>query len=82
MKKTVKIAFVLYFLFSDFLLFAQLGGGPGDEDDNGSTGLEGGDPPASPINVRLWIVVILGIIYAFLVLKKLNKIRKGLENKS
>ncbi|WP_396168552.1 hypothetical protein [Flavobacterium sp.] len=76
MKKLFKILILIYFLFTDFILFAQIGGGPGDEDDNGSTGLEGGDPPAAPINVRLWIFIIIGIAYAFLLFKRINKINK------
>ncbi|MFZ4106418.1 hypothetical protein [Flavobacterium sp.] len=79
MKKTTKIALVLYFLMTDFILFAQLGDGPGDEDNNGGTGLEGGDPPAAPINVRLWIFIIIGIAYAYLVYKKLNRIKRYKE---
>lgn len=79
MKKTIKIALVLYFLLTDFMLFAQLGGGPGDEDNNGNTGLEGGDPPAAPINVRLWIFIIIGVAYAYLVFKKINRIKQPKE---
>jgi len=79
MKKTIKIAMLLHFLLADFILFAQIGSGPGDEDNNGSTGLEGGDPPAAPINVRLWIFIILGIAYAYLAFKKINNIKRPRE---
>lgn len=79
MKKTIKIAMLLYFLLADFILFAQIGSGPGDEDNNGGTGLEGGDPPAAPINVRLWIFIIIGIAYAYLVFKKINNIKRPRE---
>ena len=76
MKKIIKIAIVVYLLFIDFAVFAQIGEGPGDEDDNGSTGLEGGDPPTAPINIRLWIFIIIGIAYAFLLFKKMNQIKR------
>lgn len=80
MKKLFKISILIYFLFTDFILFAQTGGGPGDEDNNGDTGLEGGDPPAAPINARFWIFVIIGVAYAFAIFKKINKM-KNLDDK-
>lgn len=75
MKKTLKIGLVLYFLMTNFMLFAQLGGGPGDDDNNGSTGLEGGDPPAAPINVWIWLFIIIAIAYAYLVFKRINRVK-------
>jgi hypothetical protein len=79
MKKIFKITILLCFLFADFISFAQLGGGPGDEDNNGIDGLEGGDPLAAVINGKLWIFIVLGIVYAFLVFKKLNEVKNPRE---
>ena len=50
MKKTYKIFIVFYYLFFNLISFAQIGSGPGDESNNGSSSLEGGDP----------VVVIIG----------------------
>jgi hypothetical protein len=48
-------------------MFAQ----PGDEDNNGGDGggLEGTDPAPAPINSKLVILVILGLVFAFYKLK-------------
>ena len=45
-------------LFSDFVVFSQIG----NNDDNGD--LEGNDPPAAPINSKLIFLAIAGIIFA------------------
>ena len=50
MKKTYKIFIVFYYLFFNLISFAQIGSGPGDENNNGGASLEGGDP----------VVVIIG----------------------
>jgi hypothetical protein len=76
MKKTYEIFIVLYFLFLNFITFAQIGAGPGDEDNNGGTALEGGDPPATSINSKLWILILLGIMYSFFLIER-NRKRKN-----
>ena len=77
MKKTFKIAMLFYFLFADFVLFAQAG--PGDEDNNGSTGLEGGDPPAAPINAKIWSLILIAIIYFYIMVKKRNRLNNDTD---
>jgi len=51
---------------SDFIMFAQ----PGDEDNNGGGGLEGTDPAPAPINSKIIILLIIGLIFAFYKIKK------------
>jgi hypothetical protein len=79
MKKIFKIAAVSYFLFFDFVLFAQVGG-PGDDDDNGGNGLEGGDPQQAPINGKLSILILLGIVYSFILIKRNSKQKIQVED--
>ena len=43
MKKSYKIVIVIYFIFLNCISFAQIGTGPGDENNNGSNSLEGPD---------------------------------------
>lgn len=66
MKKRNKVFLVIFSLFMDLLIYAQ----PTDEDNNGD--LEGGDPPAAPINTFLYILAVIGILYVFY---KVNKSR-------
>lgn len=70
MKKLFNLAIVVYFLLYDFIIFAQIGSGPADEDENGADGLEGGDPQTAPINVRLWLLILLVIVYSFVIFKR------------
>jgi hypothetical protein len=74
MKRIIKTLLVFYFLISDFILFAQIGSGPGDEDNNGSTGLEGGDPPAATINAKLWLLLLLALVYGITILRKKKRL--------
>jgi len=53
-----------------------IGSGPGDEDNNGNTSLEGGDPIATTINSKLWILILLGILYTFFMIKRNRYINK------
>jgi hypothetical protein len=69
MKDLSKIYLLAFLLFADFVAFAQ--GGPGN--DNGDGDLEGGDPPAAPINTKLILLVVLGLILAFYSFKKYRK---------
>jgi hypothetical protein len=67
MKNILKFYFVtLFLLASDFVAFAQ----PGDDDDGGGGGLEGGDPQPAPIDSKLIILLILGIIFVFYTYRK------------
>lgn len=49
----------IFFLLSNMVMFAV----PGDESENGD--LEGPEPTAAPINNKLFILIIAGILYAF-----------------
>ncbi|MEC4005430.1 signal peptidase [Flavobacterium sp. SUN052] len=69
MKNLIKICLFSFFLLSDFVMFAQ----PGDEDDNGGGGLEGTDPAPAPINSKIIILVIIGLVFAFYKLKNIPK---------
>ncbi len=61
MKKIYLTVLTAFFLLHDFRLFAQ--GGPGDDNDNGD--LEGNDPPATPINSKLFFLALAGIAFVF-----------------
>ncbi len=68
MKNTLKFYFVtLFFLAADFVAFAQ--GGPGDEGD-GEGGVEGGDPQPAPINSKLILLAIIGILFVVYTYRK------------
>lgn len=69
MKNLIKFGLFSFFLLSDFVMFAQ----PGDEDDNGGGGLEGNDPAPAPINGKLVILLVLGLVFAFYKLKNSPK---------
>jgi hypothetical protein len=63
MKNLIKFALLLFFLLSNFTLFAQ----PGDVGDGG---LEGDDPAPAPINSKIIYLAIVGIIYVAYTFKK------------
>ena len=66
MKNTLlKTYSTLFSLFSSFLLFAIP---PGDENDTGD--LETVDAPAAPINSKLFLLALAGIIFAYYTFKK------------
>jgi len=52
---------------SDFIAFAQ----PGDDDGGG--GLEGGDPEPAPIDSKLILLAITGILFAVYSFRKNRK---------
>ena len=67
MKNILKFYFVtLLLLASDFAAFAQ--GGPGDDDGGG--GLEGGDPQPAPINSKLILLAITGVLFVIYTFRK------------
>ncbi len=74
MKNIYKIVIVFYFLFLNLITFAQ--GGPGDENNIGSSNLEGGDTPTSPINSQLWILILIGVMYSFFIINRNRQIKK------
>jgi hypothetical protein len=57
MKNLLKFYILTFVLFSDYVLFAQPGG------DNGSGGLDGNDPPPSPINDKLILLALTGVLF-------------------
>ena len=63
-----KIYILSFLLLSDFLMFAQ----PGDDDGGG--GLEGNDPPATPINSKLVWLSVVAILFALYSFKKNRKV--------
>lgn len=66
MKNTLlKTYSILFCLFSSFLLFAIP---PADENETGD--LETVDAPAAPINGKLFVLAISGIIFAYYTFKK------------
>jgi hypothetical protein len=68
MKNIFKLYLLTFFILSDFIVFAQ----PGADDGTGN--LEGNDPPAAPINTKLILLLILGVIFAFVQIKKYRKV--------
>lgn len=68
MKNIFKLYLLTFFILSDFVVFAQ----PGSDD--GSGGLEGDDPPAAPINSKLILLLILGLVFAFIQIRKYKKV--------
>lgn len=59
MKSNLLKIYIFSFLFlTDFVVLAQ----PGTDDGGG--GLEDGDPPPAPINTKLVLLALFGILYA------------------
>lgn len=59
MNKKLLLAYCFtFFLVNDFVLFAQ----PGDDDDNG--GLDDVDPAPAPINSKIIILIVAGILFS------------------
>jgi hypothetical protein len=69
MKKLLKFYLLTFILLSDFVTYAQ----PGDDDGGGAGGLEGGDPQPAPINSKLILLAITGIIFAMHTFKRNRK---------
>lgn len=67
MKKLFKIYILSFILLSDFLVFAQPGA------DDGGGGLEGGDPQPAPINSKLIVLAITGILFVIYTFNKNKK---------
>ena len=66
--KLFNIYLIGFFLLSDFMMFAQ----PGTDD--GSGDLEGDDPAPAPINSKLIILGVIGIIYVYYTFYKKRKL--------
>ena len=69
MKNVYKFYLLTFVLFSDLVMFAQ----PGPGDDDGGGGLEGGDPAPVPINNKLIILAIMGILFIIYTFRKNKK---------
>ena len=67
MKKLLKFYLLSFILLSDLLIYAQ----PGDDDGGG--GLEGGDPEPAPINSKLILLAIAGILFVIYTFRKSEK---------
>lgn len=71
MKKTSSKFFLSFVcLFFNFIAFAQI---PATEDSEGC--LQCDDAPAAPINTKLLWLAIIGIIYAYSIFRKSQKIK-------
>lgn len=62
-----KFYIALFYMCSNFIIFAQPGSG------NGTGDLEGTDAPTAPINDYMWILVLAGLIFVFLKYKSYSK---------
>jgi hypothetical protein len=68
MKNNVfKLYLLSFFLFTDFISFAQ----PGQDQPGG--GLEGDDPSPAPINGKLIVLAVAAVLFAFYTLKNRRK---------
>ena len=65
MKKLLRFYLISFFMLSNIVVFAQPGTGDGT-----GTGLEGGDPSPAPINSKLILLAISGILFALYKFKK------------
>ena len=70
MKNIYKLYLLSFCLLSDFMVFAQ----PGDESNDPLTPLEGGDPAPAPINSKLFILLVLGVAFAFYKIRQNQKV--------
>ena len=68
MKNLLKYYLLTCILLSDFVTFAQ----PGVDD--GTGGLEGGDPAPAPINSKLLLLAITGVCFVIYTFRKNKKI--------
>lgn len=67
MKDLSKIFLLTFLVFADVAAFAGPGG------DTGGGDLGGGDPPATPINTYLIVMIVLGLLMGFYSFKKTQK---------
>lgn len=67
MKNLFRLYLLSFFLLSDFVLFAQ----PGDNDGGGGVG--GNDPQPAPINSKLILLAIMGILFVVYTFRKNKK---------
>ncbi|MDI5887258.1 MULTISPECIES: hypothetical protein [Flavobacterium] len=65
----LKLYCTLFCTLSSVMLFAQAG------DDTPTGDLENTDAPAAPINGKLFVLAIAGIIFAYYTFKKYRKIQ-------
>ncbi len=66
MKKIYNFYLLTFVLLSDFAMFAQ----PGSEDTGGTGGLQGGDPAPAPINGKLILLAIMGVLFVMYTFRK------------
>lgn len=67
MRKLLKLYLLSFLFLSDFIAFAQ------PNDDDGTGGVEGGDPQPAPINSKLILLAITGILFAIYSFRKYRK---------
>jgi hypothetical protein len=56
-----------FLLFSNFVLFAQVG------NENDTNDLENADTLAAPINDYLWVLALVGLVFVFIKLKSYSR---------
>ena len=74
MKNLFRIYLLLFFLLSDFVVFAQ----PGDDNENPEDPEDPGDTQPLPINSKLIWLALLGVLFVYY---KRNQMKKLTENK-
>ena len=65
-KKFNKYYITIFYLCSNFVLFAQ------PSSNNSTSDLENGDAAPAPINNYLWILAFLGFLFIFMKLRSLS----------
>jgi hypothetical protein len=66
-KKLIYFYLFAFFFLSDFVVYAQ----PGEDDDNG--GLDDTDPAPAPINSKIIVLFLVGILFAFYTYRRNKK---------
>ncbi len=71
MKNSLNLYFVTFLLLvSDFVAFAQTG----PNDDDGGGGVETGDPEPAPINSKLILLAVAGVLFAIYTFRKNKRV--------
>ena len=69
-KNFLKYYIVVTYFCSTLVLFAQ----PGTEDTGGAGNLEGADP-AAPIDDYIWVLALMGLFFAYIKFRAIQKKR-------
>ena len=66
-KSLLQFIYACFFILSSTMMFSQ-------GTDNGDGTLEGDDPPAAPINSKIFILVFAGIVFAIYTFRNNKKL--------